>query len=157
MPGLLKTANISYGNFGRNILLTDDGVLLMDLRGSVTRDALGVVMQQIRAAAAYGSMKAFCVRADRALLMLGSQCMDEIGAHEVMRVSGTLIVNEAARETMETYAQRMARHGILRVVFTSRDEGLAWATRQARMVTAQALWQTAQQATVLRSAVQCAP
>lgn len=161
MSALQKNAKISYSNSQstaeRHILLTAEGVMVVDLRGAITRTTVREVMLQLREAHARTPAKAFCVLADKALLVLGSRSLDVVGPGEALRLSGTLVVSEAAYEAVDVYAQRMARYGVLRVVFTSRAEGLAWATRQAQMVTAQALWEQARREKAWRSAVQCAP
>ncbi|MDB5253877.1 MAG: hypothetical protein JWP27_3046 [Flaviaesturariibacter sp.] len=161
MSVLHKHENISYangcGNFERNILLTPEGVLVVDLRGAITRTTITGVMRQLRESHAREPAKSFCVLADKALLVLGSRSLDVAGPGEALRLSGTLVVNEAAYPAVDVYAQRMARYGVLRVAFTSRVEGLAWATRQALMVTAQELWEKARREKAWRSAVQYAP
>lgn len=161
MSALQKNAKISYSNSQstaeRHILLTTEGVMVMDLRGAITRTTVLEAMQQLREAHARVPAKSFCVLADKALLVLGSTSLDVVGPDDALRLSGTLVVNDAACGAVDVYAQRLARYGVLRVVFTSRAEGLAWATRQALMVTAQELWEKARREKAWRSAVQCAP
>lgn len=126
---------------GINMQLTDDKVLLIDLSGAVTR-ALAVSLPSH--IGAVPRARAFVVRTDRALMMLGGQCLDAIRPQDVRQtISGAIVVPECVLEMMQDYAARLARGGVVRRVFTDRVLALEWATQQAQLAVAQEQWETA--------------
>lgn len=127
---------------GGSILLTDCGVLKMDLRGAVTAAVMGAALAFVRTAAQQGA-KSFCLLADRALLTMGCQHMRDLAAGDTGALNGALVVSELAAQPWRDYAAGVAERGVVRLVFTDRAKALDWAAQQAQLAVEQEQWEMA--------------
>jgi hypothetical protein len=107
-----------------------DGVLVLEVLGPATRSSLAALLGAPDAAP--DEARAFCLRLDRALWLLGDECLDALGAW-LPQMSGALVVAPLALEMAQGHALRMARQGVVRAAFTELGAALAFSARQAAL------------------------
>lgn len=125
---------------GGSILLTDKGVLVIDLCGAITAAVMNAITPLIRAAARQGA-KSFCLLADKALLTMGDRYLRDLSAGDAGPISGAVVVSEVVAQPWRDYAARLAERGAVRLVFTGRAKALEWAEQQALLAVEQEQWE----------------
>ena len=138
MLRLQKNDNLYHGNVERFTMTLQEGVLAVDLRGVHTCASACAAL--LHGLSIHGEAKAFCVMTDRALLALGDDCLNAVRQEDFPPIHGAIVVSDALLEVMESHVRQIARQGVVRVVFTSRDDALLWAAGRARLAVAQAAW-----------------
>lgn len=119
--------------------LTKHKVLNIDLTGVLSRASIAYVQALIRYAAG-GRADAFCLHLDRALISVGQACVDGINPADELSISGAIVVRDDALALAHHYAARTAESGLVRAVFTSSADALAWSADQAQLARAQQAW-----------------
>lgn len=138
MQRLQKNDDAYHDSKNRVTMTLQEGVLVLDLRGVHTCASACAAL--LLGLSVHNQAKAFCMLADRALLALGDDCLNAVRPEDFSPIHGAIVVSDALQEVMESHARHIARQGIVRAVFTSRDEALSWATGRARLAVAQAAW-----------------
>lgn len=118
-----------------DMVLTDDGVLIVTLEGPLTDDGINSVKRAV--VDRYGDrVKAFVVDFKRSLIALDGSALDAMLEGEqpgaAPRLPAALLVRPDMLEMFAGHALRIAQHAIMRRVFLDEAQAVGWAAAMAR-------------------------
>jgi hypothetical protein len=113
---------------GHFTVRVDDGLLLIDFRGTITRKLYVAACAALSERVSRGGIHAIHGDMSKALLGMSAEQMQQNREFlKGLSVPGSLVLSEIAVEIGQLWAWNSAKNGLVRRVFTDRAEALAWA------------------------------
>lgn len=135
----MKTARFVYESATAMLTHRACGVSDVDVVGLVTQSVLRKLRDDLLRQAQRSTL-AYCVNLQRAVVTVGVERMAQVCGNSPLGVSTALVVRAESAGFFQSYANRMAEHGVGRRVFIAPSEGGEWAVAQAALARAQAAW-----------------